>query len=89
MRLRRPDLDFPEALDLAVMKCLKKRMTDRPKNAAALEELLMAIPLAGLPLSYPTTVRRTPAPATGSGPETMGAVDSAPPPAPAPAPKAD
>ena len=76
MRTRRPDLDIPEALDLAVMKCLKKRMTDRPKNAAALEELLAAIPLTGLALAYPPTVRRL-APQSSSGPETMAAVDSA------------
>jgi serine/threonine protein kinase len=63
MRLRRPDLPIPEALDLAVMKCLKKRMNERPKNATELEQLLLAIPLDGLPTSYPAgTPRRAPSP---------------------------
>ena len=33
MRQRRPDLDLPEALDAVVMKCLRKKIADRPKNA--------------------------------------------------------
>ena len=33
MRQRRPDLDIPDALDSVVMKCLKKRINDRPKSA--------------------------------------------------------
>jgi serine/threonine-protein kinase len=61
MRLRRPDLPMPDALDLAVMKCLKKRLNDRPKSAAELEQLLAAVPLEGLLKSYPPgTSRRAP-----------------------------
>jgi serine/threonine-protein kinase len=61
MRLRRTDLPIPEALDLAVMKCLKKRLNDRPKSAAELEQLLAAVPVEGLPKSYPPgTSRRAP-----------------------------
>jgi serine/threonine-protein kinase len=59
MRQRRADLPIPEALDLAVMKCLKKRLNERPKSAAELEQLLAAIPLEGLPKTYPPgTARR-------------------------------
>jgi serine/threonine-protein kinase len=62
MRQRRPDLPIPEALDLAVMKCLKKRLNERPKSAAELEQLLAAVPLEGLPKGYPPgTSRRAPA----------------------------
>jgi serine/threonine-protein kinase len=53
MRLKRPDLPIPEALDKAVMACLKKRINDRPAGAAALAEMLAAIPLEGLPTTYP------------------------------------
>jgi len=67
MRQRRPDLPIPDALDVAVMKCLKKRLNERPKSASALEQLLSAVPLEGLPTSYPAgTGRRTP-PARPSG----------------------
>src|ERR1019366_4866585 len=59
MRLRRPDLPIPEQLDLAVMKCLKKRLNERPKSAAELEGLLAAVPLDGLAkASPPGTSRR-------------------------------
>jgi serine/threonine-protein kinase len=58
MRVRRPDLDIPEALDEVVLKCLKKKAVDRPKDAAALEAMLAAIPLEGLPLVYPPGVGR-------------------------------
>ncbi|MDP9001007.1 MAG: serine/threonine protein kinase [Myxococcota bacterium] len=58
MRHRRPDLPIPEALDLAVLKCLKKRLNERPKSAAELEQLLAAVPLAGLPKSYPPGTHR-------------------------------
>ena len=34
------------------MKCLKKRINDRPKSAEELEAMLAAIPLEGLPTSY-------------------------------------
>jgi serine/threonine protein kinase len=61
MRHRRPDLPIPEALDLAVLKCLKKRLNERPKSAADLEQLLAAVPLGGVPTSYPPgTSRRLP-----------------------------
>jgi eukaryotic-like serine/threonine-protein kinase len=58
MRLRRPDLPIPETLDLAVMKCLKKRLNERPRSAAELEALLLAVPLDGLPKSYPAGTGR-------------------------------
>ena len=61
MRQRRPDLDIPEALDAVVMKCLKKRINDRPKSAEELEAALAAIPLEGLPTSYDRRPRRAPA----------------------------
>jgi serine/threonine protein kinase len=61
MRLRRPDLPIPEALDQAVMKCLKKRLNERPRSAAQLEQLLLAVPAEGLAMSYPPgTSRRAP-----------------------------
>lgn len=60
MRQRRPDLDIPEALDAVVMKCLKKRINDRPKSAEELEASLAAIPTAGLPTSYERRARRAP-----------------------------
>jgi len=69
MRTRRPDLDIPAALDEVVLKCLKKKAQDRPRDAAALEEMLAAIPLTGLPKQYPPGVGRKkaslPAPAKG------------------------
>jgi serine/threonine-protein kinase len=58
MRIRRPDLPIPEALDLAVTKCLKKRLNERPRNAAELEQLLTAVPLEGLPRAYPPGTNR-------------------------------
>ena len=62
MRVRRPDLSIPEAFDAAVMKCLKKRMNERPRSASELEQMLAAVPLEGLPTSYPPgTSRRAPA----------------------------
>jgi len=69
MRQRRPDLPIPEALDLAVMKCLKKRLNERPRSAAELEGLLAAIPPEGLPKAYPPgTSRRAPASRTSKDP---------------------
>jgi serine/threonine-protein kinase len=60
MRQRRPDLPIPEALDAAVMRCLKKRLNERPKSASQLEQMLTAIPTEGLQNSYPPgTTRRT------------------------------
>ncbi len=62
MRNRRPDLGIPESLDYAIVRCLKKRATERPKSAAELEVLLTGVPREGLPLSYPPgTNRRAPA----------------------------
>jgi serine/threonine-protein kinase len=52
MRERRPDLPIPAELDEAVMMCLKKRVRERPKSAQALEDLLGAIALDGLPVDY-------------------------------------
>ena len=86
MRVRRPDLPIPEALDLAVMKCLKKRMNERPRSATELEQLLAAVPLDGVPTSYPPgTSRRAPGakkPATAADPDahTVPGLSSAPPP---------
>jgi eukaryotic-like serine/threonine-protein kinase len=60
MRLRRPDLPIPEALDRAVMMCLRKRMTDRPRNAEELGQMLEVIPCEGLPTSYPPSVGKRP-----------------------------
>jgi serine/threonine-protein kinase len=63
MRLRRPDLPIPEALDQAVLRCLKKRLNERPRSAAELEQMLAAVPIERLPKSYPPGVsRRAPAP---------------------------
>ncbi len=58
MRVRRPDLDIPRELDDVVLKCLKKKAADRPKDAAALEAMLAAISLEGLPKQYPPGVGR-------------------------------
>jgi len=58
MRTRRPDLPIPEALDAAVMKCLRKKPYDRPASAHELESMLAAIPLDGLPLYYSANVAR-------------------------------
>jgi serine/threonine-protein kinase len=64
MRQRRPDLPIPEALDLALIKCLKKRLNERPKSAAELEQLLAAVPLQDVPKSYPPGTGRRAAPGT-------------------------
>ena len=58
MRQRRADLPIPEELDFAIMKCLKKRLNERPKSAAELEQLLAAVPLEGLPKAYPPGTSR-------------------------------
>jgi serine/threonine-protein kinase len=83
MRLRRPDLPIPEALDAAVMKCLKKRLNERPKSAAELEQMLAAVPLEGLPKSYPPgTSRRAPSskkPANDPNARTMPGMTGVPP----------
>jgi serine/threonine-protein kinase len=90
MRQRRHDLPIPEALDAIVMRCLKKRVNDRPKNALEVQQLLEAIPLEGLPLGYPSTVaRRAPPPApakreptVSKDAETLGHMPSSTPPPP-------
>ena len=83
MRARRPDLPIPEALDAAVMKCLKKRLNERPRSAAELEQTLAAIPLEGLPKSYPPgTSRRAPSskkPANDPNARTMPGMTGVPP----------
>jgi eukaryotic-like serine/threonine-protein kinase len=62
MRMKRPDLPIPEELDAVIMRCLKKRVSERPKTALELEEALASIDLTGLPVSYPLgTGRRAPA----------------------------
>ncbi len=79
MRVRRPDLDIPAALDEVVLKCLKKKIPDRPKDAAALEAMLAAIPLEGLPKQYPPGVgrKKTTAPAPPPRPqEDLGTLDN-------------
>ena len=58
MRMRRPDLPIPEALDLLIMRCLKKRASERPRSALDLEEGLANIDLTGLPISYPVGTGR-------------------------------
>jgi serine/threonine-protein kinase len=87
MRQRRPDLPIPEALDAIVMKCLKKRVNDRPKNASELQQLLESVPLDGLATSYPTgTARRAPPPkreaTVPKDAETLGTLPSSAPPPP-------
>ena len=67
MRKRRPDLDIPEELDELVMRCLKKRVQERPKSAAELVQTLEAIPRAGLALAYPPGVARKPPPSASAG----------------------
>jgi serine/threonine-protein kinase len=81
MRQRRADLDIPEALDLVVMKCLKKRINDRPKSAEELEAMLAAIPLEGLPTSYASRPKRS-APPMSQDSGTIPALASEPPPKP-------
>jgi serine/threonine-protein kinase len=90
---RRPDLPIPPALDDAVMRCLEKRAGDRPSSASVLGDLLAAIPLEGLPRSYPHGTARkrlrkeadgpkeaTPAPGPGNDLETVSKLKSDPPP---------
>jgi serine/threonine-protein kinase len=81
MRQKRPDLDLPDALDQVVMKCLKKRINDRPKGAEELEAMLAAIPLAGLPTAYEKRPKRPPPPpAAHPDSGTMPHIPSDPPP---------
>ena len=62
MRAKRPDLPIPPELDEVVMRCLKKRVNERPRSAAEVENDLGAIAFAALPKLYPPEVsRRAPA----------------------------
>jgi len=83
MRQRRPDLPIPEALDEAVMKCLKKKVADRPRSANELADMLEAIPRDGLLTSYPLGVARRPPPTTRPPParaeRPAGSTNGAPP----------
>jgi serine/threonine-protein kinase len=58
LRVARPDLQIPEALDAAVMQCLKKRAAERPASAKELERILADIPSVGLLLEYPQSATR-------------------------------
>jgi eukaryotic-like serine/threonine-protein kinase len=60
LRARRPDLNFPEELDGAVMMCLKKRAAERPTSARVLEQILAAIPKEQLVDDYPKGISRRP-----------------------------
>lgn len=82
MRVKRPDLDIPQQLDDIVMKCLKKRINDRPKSAEELEAMLSAIPLEGLPTTYDRRARRVAPPVTSvdDSTGTIPALQSDPPP---------
>ena len=79
MRQRRPDLDIPDALDQVVMKCLKKRINDRPRSAEELEAMLEGIPREGLPLAYDRRSKRVPVISEDST-GTIPAITSEPPP---------
>jgi hypothetical protein len=56
MRVRRPELDIPAELDVAVMMCLRKKQNERPRDATELEQLLAAIDTKGLPTRYSQAV---------------------------------
>ena len=58
LRVARPDLDIPEALDAAVMLCLRKRAAERPPSARELERLLTSVPSEGLIQEYPQSAAR-------------------------------
>lgn len=81
LRQRRPDLDLPHALDQVVMKCLKKRIGDRPKSAEELEVMLSAISLDGLPVTYEPRLQRSTA-LQSSDSSTIPALTSSEPPPP-------
>ncbi len=84
MRQRRDDLEIPDALDQIVMKCLKKRINDRPRSAEELEAMLEAIPLDGLRVSYAPRPRRSQpiAPAEKDSGTLPGLTSAPPPPVP-------
>lgn len=54
----RPDLAIPPELDAAIMRCLRKKMSDRPETAGQLGQMLESISLEGLPLRYGPEVNR-------------------------------
>jgi len=58
LRAARPDLNIPEALDAAVMLCMRKRAAERPPSARELERLLTSVPSEGLVQEYPQSVSR-------------------------------
>ena len=45
MRERRPELELPPELDEAVMRCLKKRASERHASARELDKALAKVPL--------------------------------------------
>jgi serine/threonine-protein kinase len=59
LRQRRPDLDIPESLDMAIMTTLHKNVDDRPASAVELERMLGAIPTESLLRSYPPGTSKT------------------------------
>lgn len=59
MRVRCPELPIPPELDDAIMMCLQKRPSDRPRNALTLERLLGEIPTEELPIAYSQNMQRT------------------------------
>jgi len=67
MRDKRPDLEIPVELDEAVMRCLKKRASERPASAKDLEKFLAKVPIPGTTSqsdSQPPTPNRSHRPAT-------------------------
>jgi len=58
LRVARPDLQIPEALNDAVMLCLKKRAAERPASAKELERILLGVPSEGLLREYPASNSR-------------------------------
>ena len=58
LRVARPDLQIPDALDDAVMLCLKKRAAERPASARELERILLGVPSEGLLREYPASSTR-------------------------------
>ena len=58
MRQARPDLPIPQAIEAAVMSCLRKRAAERPQNARELEQALALAPIQGLPAEYPQSLAR-------------------------------
>ena len=83
MRERRPDLPIPEELDRVVMRCLKKKMSDRYRSAFELAEALEQIPRDKLAMQYPPGTSRhapLPKPQNESAETLQGMPSSVPPP---------